>query len=83
MDLRRTGVDLGEDMKAAGFVDIVVKEFKLPMGPWPADEQLRQAGLATMVATLDGCFGMSLKIFKTGLGWSVEELEVSRRSVFC
>jgi hypothetical protein len=63
-------------MKDAGFVDVTIKHFKLPTGPWPNVEQLRQSGLAILAATLDGVQGMSLAIFTRLLGWMMEELGV-------
>lgn len=39
LDLQRKG------MEAAGFVDIQVREYVLPVGPWPADKSLAEKGL--------------------------------------
>ena len=63
-------------MREAGLVNVETKYFKMPIGPWPKDTQLRQAGLFGLVNLLDGLQGLSLKIFTDLLGYSVDELEV-------
>lgn len=37
-DIQRKG------MEEAGFVDLTVKDIKVPMGPWPADPKLKEIG---------------------------------------
>ena len=63
-------------MRNAGFVHIQRLDFKLPVGPWPRDPQLRQAGLFGLVNLLDGMSSLSMKIFTGLLGYSTEELEI-------
>ena len=65
-----------QQMKDAGFENIKILEFKMPIGPWPKDMQLKEAGAYGLVALLDGIYGMSVKIFTNCLGWSLQELEV-------
>lgn len=65
-----------EQMKAAGFVNTKTLKYKMPIGPWPKDQMLKQAGLFGLAALHDGVFGMSVKLFVEVLGWSQEELEV-------
>jgi len=48
----------------------------MPIGPWPKDERLRQAGLFFLVGVLDGISGLSMRVFTQGLGWAVEKMEV-------
>ena len=74
--LRITGDDLAEKMKKAGFVNVSVQRFKIPIGSWPADPKLRETGTFQLVAMLDGLSGLSLAVFTRILGWSPEELEV-------
>ncbi|ETI24408.1 hypothetical protein G647_03777 [Cladophialophora carrionii CBS 160.54] len=64
-----------EQMQHAGFINVVCRSFKLPVGPWPRDETLRQAGLFGLVNVLEGLQGLSLKIFTGLLHYSLDELE--------
>ncbi|KIW29363.1 uncharacterized protein PV07_05182 [Cladophialophora immunda] len=64
-----------EQMRNAGFVNVTCRKFKIPIGPWPRDPQLRQAGMFGLVNILDGIQGLSLKIFTELLGYSLDELE--------
>lgn len=63
-------------MEKAGFEDVRVLEYKLPIGLWPQDPKLREAGKYSLVAMLDGLHGISVAIFTRFLNWQVEELEV-------
>lgn len=63
-------------MSEAGFINITKLEFKLPLGPWPKDKRLRQAGVFGMANLLEGMHGLSLKLFTGVLGYTLEELEV-------
>ena len=67
---------MAQQMRAAGFVNVKISEYKMPIGPWPKDKQLKEAGAYGLVALLDGMQGLSLKIFTDCLGWSNVELEV-------
>lgn len=68
--------DMKQRMEAAGFINCQVKAFKIPVGPWPKDKRLRQAGLLFLVGLLEGVSGLSVRTFTNGLGWSMEQLEV-------
>lgn len=68
--------ELISQMQEAGFVNCQVLRFKMPIGPWPKDPQLKQAGLYQYYALAEGLHGMSVKVFDKGLGWSLDELEV-------
>ncbi|KAI1501962.1 S-adenosyl-L-methionine-dependent methyltransferase [Biscogniauxia marginata] len=63
-------------VRAAGFVDVVERSYKVPLTPWPADERLRQVGLYARLATEQGLEGFVLYLFTTILGWSPEEVQV-------
>ncbi|KIX05642.1 uncharacterized protein Z518_03614 [Rhinocladiella mackenziei CBS 650.93] len=63
-------------MREAGFVNVKIKPYKMPIGPWPKDPRLKEAGVYGLVALLDGMQGLSMKVFVNFLGWSVEQLEV-------
>jgi hypothetical protein len=73
----RTSVEFMKGaLQKAGYVDIVVREFKLPIGPWPKQKRLRDAGLLQLSAMLEGIEGLSLRLLKFYDGWSLEELKV-------
>lgn len=65
-----------QQMHDAGFVNIRRLNFKMPIGPWPRDKMLREAGMFGYVNLMDGFHGLSVKIFTQLLGWQIEELEV-------
>lgn len=62
-----------ELMREVGFVDVTVKPFKVPIGTWPANPILKQAGSVQLVAMLEGMEGLSLAVFTRCLGWSIED----------
>jgi hypothetical protein len=45
-------------VEEAGFVDITVKEYKVPVGDWPEDEGLKTVGHAAMKAYTTDIEGM-------------------------
>ncbi|KAK5077440.1 hypothetical protein LTR24_009654 [Lithohypha guttulata] len=62
-----------ELMREVGFVDVTVKLFKVPIGTWPANPTLKQAGSVQLVAMLEGLEGLNLAVFTRCLGWSIED----------
>jgi hypothetical protein len=75
-DLRLTSETIRSAMEEAGFKEITVLDLKLPIGVWPADPRLREAGKYALGAMLYGLEGISLAIFTRFLGWQVDEMEV-------
>ena len=65
-----------QQMRNAGFENVTRLNFKLPIGPWPKDPMLREAGEFGRANLVYGAYGLSVKLFTELLGWSVEELEV-------
>lgn len=76
MKLRLESSELSEAMRAAGFTNIVVKEYKMPIGLWPADPRLREAGKFQLGAMLYGLYGMSVAIFTRFLKMEIAEMEI-------
>ncbi len=76
LQLRISSSQLKQWMEEAGFVDVTVVEFKLPLGAWPADKRLREAGSAEWLSMRDNLLGVTLRIWEKGLGRSYESLEV-------
>ncbi|OAP54984.1 hypothetical protein AYL99_10684 [Fonsecaea erecta] len=68
-------LQMAEQMREVGFINVQILPFKMPIGPWAKDPMLRQSGLCTLVGLLDGVFGLSVRVYTQHLGWSVEELE--------
>jgi len=74
--LRVTSSEIKDAMEEAGFKDVTVLEMKLPIGLWPADARLREAGKYALGAMFYGLQGISLAVFTRFLGWEVQEMEV-------
>ena len=74
--LLMSGQWLKDWMEAAGFVNVVIREFKIPIGTWPADPKLREMGAFQLVAMLDGIQGLTVMAWVKFLGWREEEVEV-------
>jgi SAM-dependent methyltransferase len=78
LNLRTSVETLKGYMEKAGFVDVDSREFKLPIGPWPAKKRLRDAGLLQLSAMLEGMEGLSLRLlgFYGDGKWTREELQI-------
>ncbi|KAH7113131.1 hypothetical protein B0J13DRAFT_657300, partial [Dactylonectria estremocensis] len=63
-------------VKDAGFTNIVHRKFRLPLGSWPKDPQMKNIGICNIAQLLDGLEAFSLKIFCGVLGMSTEEVLV-------
>ncbi|MCJ1260618.1 hypothetical protein MMC22_000480 [Lobaria immixta] len=81
LTVRISGDVLKKQMEDAGFVNVVSREFKIPIGTWPADEKLREAGAFQLVAMLEGIQGLTLAFWTRFLGWSEEAIEVTLAKV--
>ncbi|KAF2141605.1 uncharacterized protein K452DRAFT_287555 [Aplosporella prunicola CBS 121167] len=62
--------------KEAGFVNVGVHSFKLPLGPWAKDRKLKEVGMFNIMQVLDGMEAFSYRLFMSALGWSIEEVQV-------
>lgn len=69
-------VVMKRDMEAAGFVNVHVRSFKLPVGAWAKGKRLQNAGAFFAHGFSDGICGLSLRVFLDGLGWKQEEMEM-------
>lgn len=70
------GPKLEEWVRQTGFTNIVVKVYKIPIGPWPKDPQFKLVGAYYHVTVSQGVEGFSLRLYMNVLGWSYEELQV-------
>jgi hypothetical protein len=70
--------------KEAGFANVEVKHYKVPLTGWPQDEKLRQIGMFNHVAIDQGIEGYSMYMLTQVMGWSPSRcrssLRVSARS---
>ncbi|KAF5650286.1 methyltransferase [Fusarium sp. NRRL 25303] len=64
-----------ESMKEAGFVNVEEEEIKVPIGGWPEDPKLKEAGQYFQAAILQDVEG-TLMFIANLLGWSKEEIHV-------
>src|SRR5437762_7511500 len=76
LTLRTSGTELKTHLERVGYVDVVVEERRLPVGPWPSKKSLKEAGALQLSALLEGIEGISLKLLTRFLGWKVEEVKI-------
>lgn len=65
-----------QQMRNAGFINVTLKNFKIPLGKWPKDKTLKEAGIFAQVMMIENLYGMSAKLFVDVLGWNLDEFEV-------
>jgi len=68
--------NIGAELSNAGFIDLVVRTFKLPLEPWPEDKRLKRGGSTQLVALPRGLESIRLALFTRCLNWSPEEAHV-------
>lgn len=81
LTIRISGESLKRQMESAGFTNIVVQEFKIPIGPWPEDLKMRNIGAFQLVAMLEGLEALTLRLWTKHLDWSTTEIEVALAKV--
>ncbi|KAF4987147.1 hypothetical protein FGRMN_10531 [Fusarium graminum] len=63
-------------VEESGFVDIKEERHKLPVGPWPKDERLKEIGTLMGINMQEGVAAFTAVLFTEILGWSREEVEL-------
>jgi len=63
-------------MLEAGFVDVVVTDYKMPIGTWPAERRLKMMGGFAKWAALQDLEGYCLYIWSEVMGWTHPEIQV-------
>ncbi|KAL3422653.1 methyltransferase [Phlyctema vagabunda] len=63
-------------MREAGFVNVHVRIFHVPIGVWPRNTVLKRVGLYWRTVLLDGAEPIALGPLSRGLGWSKEQIDV-------
>jgi hypothetical protein len=68
-------------MQQAGFVDVVEKRFKVPLGPWSNNERYREIGKYYEAFWRTGAQGWIMAPMTRFLGWTPEQVnEFCRRA---
>lgn len=62
-------------LRDAGFVNVVERQFKIPIGTWAKNEKLKMIGLYMRTVMYDGVEGISLGPLTKVLNWTHEEVE--------
>lgn len=70
------GPKLEKWVKDAGFKNVQVQKFRMPLGPWPKDTNLKGVGMLNLRQVLDGLEGFSLRLLCDVAGWTEEEVTV-------
>lgn len=68
-------------VREAGFVNVKVEVFKLPVGAWPKDPRLKEIGTLLGVNFTEGVEAFTAALFADVLGWSKEEIMVLNAGV--
>lgn len=63
-------------MEEAGFVDIVVKEYRLPCGSWPKDPRQKEMGRFNLLFMEQSLEGFALFLLREIMGWELAEVHV-------
>lgn len=63
-------------VKEAGYVNVVARTFKFPIGPWPRDPTLKEVGLYNLIQIENGLEAFTLRLFTGVLGWEPDEVRV-------
>jgi SAM-dependent methyltransferase len=63
-------------IRDAGFVDVVERWFKVPVGPWPKDKRLREIGRQNYHFCNEGLEGWALYLLTRIMGWKAPEVHI-------
>ncbi|KAA8629964.1 hypothetical protein SMACR_12885 [Sordaria macrospora] len=75
VDLHSTNL-MENAMKEAGFVNIVTKDYKVPLSPWSKDKKMNELGLYLYVAMGQDLDGILQFMFGKVMGWTTEEINI-------
>jgi len=65
---------MGKKMREAQFEDVVERQFKWPIGPWPRKRELKELGKLVRAFLETGLENFTLRLLTNILGWSAEEV---------
>jgi hypothetical protein len=63
-------------LRDGGFVGVQEQVFKLPIGTWPRDANMRAVGLYCRTMLVDALQGMAMATLTRGMGWTPQEVEL-------
>lgn len=70
------GIKLKQWVTDASFVNVREEVFRVPIGPWAKDPDMKQVGHINLVQILEGLEAFSLRLFCDVEGWSETEVTV-------
>ncbi|KAK3685218.1 S-adenosyl-L-methionine-dependent methyltransferase [Podospora appendiculata] len=65
----------------AGFVNVMERRFRLPIGSWPRDPRLKEVGTLMGVNFIEGVEAFTAALFEDVLGWSQDEVTALNEGV--
>ena len=71
-----TSDQMAQWMAAAGFEDVVVKNYLVPTNAWPQDRKMKSLGRYMMMNLLEGIEAFTLQLWTQQLGWSTERIQL-------
>jgi hypothetical protein len=81
INLRFYPAELKTQAEKVGFVNVKIKAYKLLIGAWPKDKNLKLLGTYQRAILTDGLEAFSLAMFTRFLGWSKSTVEIFLESV--
>lgn len=63
-------------LEEAGFTNVEEKTFKLPIGGWPKDRRMKEAGVFEMETLREGLPAIGMGFFTRVLKWTPEEVQI-------
>ncbi|KAF6840579.1 UMTA [Colletotrichum musicola] len=67
---------IANELRAAGFVDVVEHCWRIPVGAWPADPKMREVGAVNLEYVDQALEGFGYFLFKEVMGWEDVEIMV-------
>ncbi|KAL8835974.1 MAG: hypothetical protein Q9170_003097 [Blastenia crenularia] len=64
-----------DDIRKAGFTDVVRRKFKWPFGAWSQDPRLKEIGTWNLIMWDRGLEGWTLRSFTKHMGWTYEGVQ--------
>lgn len=62
-------------LKTAGFEIVRTKDLKHPLGPWPKQQNLKEAGGLFVISTQTGYHAYGMHVLTSVLGWTPEDAD--------
>jgi hypothetical protein len=75
INLRFSSAELKTQAENAGFVNVEINKYKIPIGTWARDKKLKLLGAYQKEVLMMGLEAFSLAIFTRLLGWSKNKVD--------